>query len=33
MIECDQNGRPILIKGTDGKSYIKGPDGEMLECD
>ena len=33
MIEVDENGKPIVIKGKDGRTYIRGANGELIECD
>lgn len=33
MIECDENGNPVVIKSQDGKTMIRGANGELIECD
>lgn len=33
MIEVDENGKPVIIKGPGGKTYIRGANGELIECD
>ena len=33
MIECDADGKPIIVIGPGGKKMIKGPNGELIECD
>ena len=33
LIEVDEHGRPIRIKGENGKNYIRGPNGELIEVD
>jgi len=32
-MEFDASGKPVIVQGPGGKSYIKGPNGELIECD